>query len=146
MKKIVVLVLLVISCCLFDAKAQYSSTKIIRIEVDGKETKKRFKVFFLSNGKWIESKRAFNSFVIPTDLMTAEHLTLLIAFGKYKLKFPEIPIANFNEDWIVGVDEKPFSEEFVKREEMRMTSIAYYIQFQGGEPERQIVITRKKAR
>jgi hypothetical protein len=45
-------------------------------------------------------------------LKDKEHLGVLIIFGKYKLWFQEIRLSKFEEDWIIGVDKKPFSEEF----------------------------------
>ena len=128
-------------CC--EAKAQSLSTKITKIEVDGKTTNKNYKVFFLSNGNWIESVRTTTGFVVPDQLKTEEYLTTLITFGKHKLEFSKIHISNFSVDWIVGVDTKPFSEEFVEPEDAKVTERVYYIQFEG-EPGRQLVVTIKK--
>ncbi len=146
MKRIIAVGLLITFCFFCEAKAQSLSTKIVRIEIDGKEVKKIYKVFFLSNGKWIESERTSTGFSVPSELMTEEYLTVLITFGKYKLKFSEIHISNFNENWVVGVDKKPFSDEFVKPEEAKTTKRAYYIQFEGIGLVRQLVITEKKAK
>ena len=143
MKRIIISILLIIFCFFCEAMAQ-SPTKIIRLEIDGKEVKKSYKVFFFSDGKWIESDKTSTGFVIPSELKTKEYLTVLITFGKYKLKFSDIHISNFSEDWIVGVDKKPFSDEFVKPEEAKITKRAYYIQFEGGDPSRLLVITEKK--
>ncbi|GIU83223.1 MAG: hypothetical protein KatS3mg006_2287 [Pyrinomonadaceae bacterium] len=145
MKKVIALGLLAISCFFYEARAQSFSTRIVRIEIDGKEVKKDYKVFFFSNGKWIEAKRTPTGFVIPNELRNEEYLTVLISFGKYKLKFSEIHISKFDQNWTVGIDKKPFSEEFVKPEEAKTTKRVYYIQFGGsGLISTQLVVIEKK--
>lgn len=140
----VLLALLAISGLFSEAQVQPFSAKIVRIEIDGKEVKRDFKVFFLSNGKWIEAERISTGFAIPSELTNKEYLTVLITFEKYKLEFPEIHISKFNQNWIVGIDNKPFSDEFVKPEEAKITKRAYYIQFEGNGIGSQLVITEKK--
>jgi hypothetical protein len=145
MKRIIASLLIVLG--LFcQAQAQSFSTKIVRIEIDGKEVKKDYKVFFLSKAKWIEAERTVTGFVIPSELRNVEYLGVLITFGKHRLGFLEIHVSKFTREWIVGVDQKPFSEEFVKREEAKRTKRAYYIQFQGGGLDTQLVVTEKKTK
>ena len=144
MNRIIFLGLLLTVCFFCEVKAQSLSTKIIRIEVDGKEVSKNYRVSFLSNGNWVRAERTATGFIDPNELKTEKYLTVLIAFGKYRLKFSEVHISNFTEDWIVGVGKKPFSDEFVKAEDAKTTKRAYYIQLEGGEPSRQLVITEKK--
>jgi hypothetical protein len=146
MKSIIVLGLLATLCLFCEARARSFSTKIVRIEIDGKEVKKDYKVFFLSNDKWIEAERTSIGFVIPSKLRNEEYLTVLITFGKHRLEFSKIHISKFNQDWIVGVDKKPFSEEFVKPEEAKITKRVYYIQFEGSGLGTQLVITEKKTK
>jgi hypothetical protein len=70
----------------------------------------------------------------------------MIAFGKQRLKFEKVHISNFRNDWIVGVDTKPFYEEFVKPDEQKSIEQIYYIQFEG-EPGRQLIVAlHKKSR
>jgi len=144
-KKLSILGIFIALLFFCEAKAQSVSTKIVRVEIDGKSTKKSYKVFFLSNGNWIESEKTATGFVVPSQLKAEEYLTVLITFGKHRLEFSKIHISNFSVDWIVGVDTKPFSEEFVKPEEAKITERAYYIEFEG-EPGRRLVITEKKIR
>lgn len=125
-----------------EAYAQYAqseSTKIVRLEVDGKEVKKNYKVFFLSNDLWIEAEKTSTGFIIPTEVRNNKELTVLITFGKYKLEFPGIRISKFNEDWVVGVDNEPFSEIYVdpEKEEIETSKLRriYYIKFVGGALE-----------
>jgi hypothetical protein len=144
MKRIIVLGLLIIFSFFGEAKAQSLSTKVIRIEIDGKEVKKSYKVFFRSNDKWIEAERTSTGFIVPSGLKNQENLAVLITIGKYKVVFPEIHISKFKTDWVIGVDNKPFSEEVVKPEEVKTTKRAYYIEFLGvGLDTRLIFIERK---
>jgi hypothetical protein len=131
MKRILVLGLLTF-CFFCAAGAQSLSTKILRLEVDGKEVRKSYKVFFLSAGGRSEAEKTATGFVVPSELTTQEHLAVLITFGKYKLEFSDIHISKFHTDWVVGVDKKPFSEELVRPEEAEKTRRVYYIKFQNG--------------
>lgn len=144
MRILLALALLVAVGSICEMEAQSPSTKIIRIEVDGKEIKKNYKVSFLASGKWLQAERTATGFVVPDELTTEEYLNVFITFGNYKLHFPEIHISNFKTNWIIGVDLKPFSEELVNPEDARKTKQAYYIQFEGGGLGRQLVITVKK--
>jgi hypothetical protein len=98
MKRLFVLGLLITSCLVGAAKAQSLSTKIVRIEIDGKEVQENHKVFFLSNGNLIEAERTSTGFVIPNELKKEEHWAGLITSGKYKLGFSDIHILNFEVD------------------------------------------------
>ena len=131
MKRIIVLGLLITFCFFCEAQAQSLLTKVVGIEIDGKEVRKNYKVFFLSNGKWIEAEISSTGFVVPNELKNQEQVAVLITVGKYRVVFPEIRISKFEEDWIVGIDNKPFSEEFVTPEEVKKTKRAYYIKFLG---------------
>lgn len=142
MNKILLLVFLAMTFSI--VQGQSLSTRLEKIEINGKEAKKSYKVFFLSNDKWIESEKTSTGFIIPSELKCEEYLTILITFGKYKLEFSKIPISKFNEDWIVGVDKKPFSEEYVKPEEMESIKRVYYIQFLGKSEVTQLVVKEKK--
>lgn len=144
MKKKVVLGLLLLFGSFCEAKAQSSSTQITRIEIDGKEYKKSYKVFFLLDGKWAESERTPKGFIIPDKLKTEKYLTMLVTFGKYRLEFSEIHTSKFSEDWIVGIDKKPFSEEFVTREEAKTARRVYYIEFEGNDIGTRMVVIEKK--
>lgn len=56
---------------------------------------------------------------------------MLITFGKHKLHFSKIHISKFSEDWIVGIDNRPFWDEIVRPENAAKIKSAYYIQFEG---------------
>jgi hypothetical protein len=128
---------------LAEVSAQSSSTRIVRLEVDAKEVRKSYRIFFLSMGTWTEAPKTAAGFTLPREVETEEYLTLMIAFGKYRLKFERLHISNFKTDWIVGVDKRPFSEEFVKPDEQKLTEQVYYLRFEG-EPGRQLIVTKRK--
>jgi hypothetical protein len=140
MKRIIVLGLLIIFGFFCEAKAQSLSTKILRIEIDGKETRKSYKVFFLSNGERIEAERTSTGFIIPSELKDEEYLTVLITFGKYRLEFARVHFSKFTEDWVIGIDKKPFSEENIEPEKAEMAKRVYYIVFEGSALETRLVI------
>lgn len=119
---------------------QSLQTKIARIEVDGKEVKKDYKVLFFSNDQWIEANRIATGFIVPEQLRNDEFLSVQIAFGKYKLQFSGIHISKFKQDWTVGIDKKPFSEEFVTPEEAETIKGVYYIQFETT----QVIVKERK--
>lgn len=128
---------------LSEVKAQSQSTRIVRLEVDGKEVKKSYRIFFLSRDTWTEAQKTAAGFTLPREIENEEYLTLMIAFGKHRLKFERVHISNFKNDWIVGVDKEPFSGEFVKPDEHRVIEQVYYVQFEG-EPGRQLIVTKWK--
>lgn len=123
--------------------ARTESTKIVRFEVDGKEVKRKFKVSFRSNDRWIESEKTPTGFIIPTEFKNTEHLTVLIILGKYKLEFPQIHNSKFEEDWVVGIDNKPFSEENADLVKIKTVKRVYYINFVGSALETRLVVMDK---
>ena len=135
---------LLLGLCFFcTANAQSLVTKVRRVEIDGKETNTTYNVFFLSNGKWIKSRRTPSGFAVPKRISARDEITILFTFGNYRLTFPDIDSANLREEWVVGVDNRPFSEEFVRPEEAGEIKSAYYVQFESTEPVRQIIVTKK---
>jgi hypothetical protein len=116
-------------------KACSASARVLRFEVEGKQVTKDFKVLFRINNRWIKSKKLENGFSIPDVLRTSEYLTFLISLGKYKLEFHNIHCSKFSEDWVVGIDEAPFSDEIrwlIKSEKIRRV---HYIIFKGSALE-----------
>lgn len=147
MKSVIILGLFLTLGFFYEANAQNAqseSTKIVRFEVDGKEVKKNYKVFFRSNDKWIELRKTSTGFVIPNELRNNEHLTVLIILGKYKLEFPQIRISKFEENWVVGIDNKPFSEEIGYLVKTNTVKRVYYIHFVGSALETGLVVMDKK--
>lgn len=116
-------------------KIHSESTKIVRFEVDGKEVKKNYRVFFRLNNKWIESEKNSTGFIVPSEFRDTEYLTVLIVLGKYKLEFPAIHHSKFSEDWVVGVDKKPFSDEIGWLVETKTARRVHYIRFTGSALE-----------
>lgn len=143
MKTLLILGLIMTYGFVSGVKAQSQSTRIVRLEIDGKEVKRSYRIFFLSSGKWIEAQRAADRFTLPKAVQNEEYVTLMITFGKYRLTFERVHNSNFTVDWIVGVDKEPFSEEFVKPDEQRVVEQVYYVRFEG-EPDRQLIVTKWK--
>jgi hypothetical protein len=141
MKTIFILLLILISGLFFEARAQSTSTNILKIEINGKKVEKDYKVTFLSDEKWIEAERTPTGFVLPDEVKAQEWVTFSISFGKHNLVFSDLHISNFAVDWTVGIDTKPYSEEFVRPEEAKTTKSLYYIKFEG-EPERLHVVRK----
>src|SRR5947209_814174 len=107
--------ILVVACCcamlINSVQAQTRAVKILKLEVDGREIHKGFKILLYVNGKEIEPMRNGNSFIIPPELQSCENVGVRFLWGKYNLFFDSVNISKFNTDWIVGVDKKPFDEE-----------------------------------
>ena len=143
MKTLVILGLIVICGLVSEVNAQSQSTRIVRLEIDGKEVKTSYRIFFLSSGDWTEAQKTATGFILPREVENKESLTLTIKFGKHKLTFENVHISNFKTDWTVGVDKKPFSEEFVNPDEKRAIEQVYYLKFEG-EPGRLFVVTKFK--
>lgn len=136
---ITILMALILACSAGAPDVQASlGTQIERIEIDGEEIKTRYRVFVFS-GKWIEAKRIRTGFILPEKVRSEEYLPVLITFGKHKLAFSKIHLSKFTVDWIVGIDRKPFSEEFARAEDEKNVKRIYYIHFKG-EPETQLVV------
>ncbi|KXJ99214.1 MAG: hypothetical protein UZ17_ACD001002475 [Acidobacteria bacterium OLB17] len=122
------------------AKSLAQSTKVIGVEVDGQKVKANYNVFALLDGRRIKLKRNSEGFSIPAELKDKQHLSIVFSFGKYKLHFPNIHISKFSDNWIVGVDRKPFSDDFVSSAEAESIKLAYYILFKGSELETRLVV------
>jgi len=109
------------------------STKILRITIDKKETKKDYRVFVYMKGKELEAKRTKDGFVIPDELREKENVALRILIGKYDLEFGQIPSSKFKLDWTLGIDTKPFDEGRVTDEEAKGIKYVYFLQYGGTE-------------
>ncbi len=144
MTKYLVIVLLLILCFFCEARAQMPPTRIVRIEIDGKEIKTSYDVFFLVNKEWVKVKQTPCGFQIPDELKNNEFFDFSIAFEKYQLDFSQIHISKFNTDWIVGIDKKPFSDENVDPQNVSSTKMAWYINFLGAERVTRVVIRLNK--
>jgi hypothetical protein len=133
--------LLILFLC-FQVQAQTIITRIAKLEVDGKEVKKDYKALLYSEKHKLEAKKNNSGFILPDELRSEEYLGVIITFGKHKLDFSRIHISNFGLVWTVGVDKKPYSEEFVEPEEAKAIKQVYYIKFTGGKGlDRTTVVT-----
>ncbi len=130
-----------------DANAQNtesSFTKIIRLEIDGKEVKKDYKIFFRSGDDWVKARRTSDGFVIPAELNDLDYLTVMIVFRGHKLEFQEIHRSKFTVDWVVGIDNKPFSDDIAWGIESDNAKRIYYIVFKSEPETIRLAIEKKK--
>ena len=91
----------------------------------------------------VEAKKTSNGFIIPTKLRKNESLAILITLGKYKLAFSEIHHSKFEEDWVVVIDNKPFSGENTYLIEDETVKRVYYTHFVGSGLETMLVVQEK---
>jgi hypothetical protein len=138
-------ILLMLLCCVAilpsTAKAQAPSVKILQFEIDGKEAKDNFKIFLYLDGKAIEPVRIGNSFLVPSEIKNYKTVGVRFLSGGYDLFFNSVHPSKFSTDWIVGVDKKPFDQEYVTPKEARKLKLIYYLQFvsQQGDDTRLVV-------
>lgn len=124
--------------------APFQPTKIVRFEIDGRESKKDYKVLFRSGEEWIESERTSTGFIIPAVLRDLDYLTFVIKFGKHKLEFHEIHRSKFTVDWVVGIDNRPFSDDIAWGVELGNVKRLHYIIFKGQPETIRVVIKEKR--
>jgi hypothetical protein len=132
--------MLALMCFTDLAHPQSPSTRIKRIEIDSKTIRPKYQVYFLSKNSWIKAMRTPTGFLLPKQLKDEKSLTIQVVFGKYKLWFPEVNILAFQEDWTIGVDTPPFSEDLVPPDEASKTKKVWYIKLQGDDIGRTIVM------
>ena len=138
--------ILLLACCATilcsQAKAQTQSVKILKIEIDGKEVKQDFKVLLYANGSVIEPMRVENSFLVPVEVKNCKTVSVRFLFGDYNLFFDSVYLAKFETDWIVGVDKKPFDQEYVPRKEARKFKFVYYLQFVSHQGDDTVMVVK----
>jgi hypothetical protein len=127
-------------------QAHAGAVKILRLEVDGREVHKDFKILLYDNEKEIEPVRDGNSFIVPSELQGRENIGVRIIWGEYDLTFDSVNISKFDTDWVVGVNKKLFDEEGTASEISaplgKKLLMVYYISFvprDGGDGTRMTV-------
>ncbi len=109
--------------------AQEKRVKVVRIEVDGQEVKTKFKVDIISGekkGKVYNAKIDGSSFIVPAEVV-GKNVGVIFRFKNYAATFFFVSPPNFDNDWTVGVDTKPFAEENVASSDPPDTAIIYYV-------------------
>src|ERR1700755_3278409 len=113
---------------------------ILKLEVDGREVHKDFKILLYVDGREIAPARAGNGFIVPPELEGHENIDVRITWDEYDLTFDSVYISKFDTDWVVGVDKKPFDEENTASEVPpppgKDLAMVYYIDFlpkDGGD-------------
>jgi hypothetical protein len=125
---------------------------ILKLEVDGREVHKDFKILLYVGGREIAPARAGNSFIVPTELEGHQNVDVRITWDEYDLTFDSVYISKFDTNWVVGVDKKPFDEENTASEipppPGKELVMVYYIDFlpkDGGDGTRAIVEMYRQA-
>ena len=149
MKKLTKGFLLISTLCLSVfavAHAQVNSVHL-KFEVDGKPINKPFKVQIYIQDKVIEPLIAANSFEVPPEIESVEKVSVRFLCGKYNLFFDPVYAPKFKaQDWVVGVDTKPFDpENYTQTEDKRKPKVIHYIEFNSteGDGTRLVVSTFK---
>lgn len=82
-----------------------------RFEVDGKPVRQKFKVQLDIDGKIIEAKLSKNGFYLPLEFQhckTCEIFAVRFTSKKYILAFDGVYRKNFDSNWVLGIDNRPF--------------------------------------
>lgn len=114
-KNMYLLFFLFIMLLSFNAQAQCLKTNVEGISINGEEYKKSYKVFVLSNEKWIEAERTSSGFIVPNELKDEQKVSVKFVFDKYNLVFSGIKVSEFSLKWFIGVaDKRPFPEAYMQ--------------------------------
>lgn len=138
-----------VACCallfVMAAHAQLPTVKILRFEVDGKEVKEDFKITLYANNQIIEPLRVEDGFIVPPEIRSCENVGVRFLSENYDLVFDQVYLSKFDTDWIVGVDNKPFDQEYIEPKEARKLKLIYYLQFvpRRGDETRMVVKVHK---
>src|SRR5258708_12082220 len=128
MKRLFLLGVLAVSVS--QTAAQQLVTKVVTVELNRKQVTQSYRVFLYANGKKFEAKRTAEGFAVPDELRSENSIDTRIVFGKYDLAFGLIPISRFGEAWRLGINKRPFAEEFVVTpEEPSTPTFIYYVDF-----------------
>jgi hypothetical protein len=113
------------------ADGAVKTTRVLKLEADGEEMKTDYKVFLSAYGQEFKARLNNEGFVLPTELQHAETIDVKIVIRKEHLDFSQVHISKFDEEWIIGIDHKPFSEELSERRDVSKVGVIYYITFQS---------------
>lgn len=131
------------SLFLLAALAVYSQekrVKVVGIEVNDKPITSKFKVKIIDGNEVLDAITDENGFVLPAKIV-GKNVGVIFEFKKHILMFFFVSAANFNEDWIVGVDTKPFNKEYIGGADPSKTALINYIRFPSGNESKPAVIT-----
>lgn len=142
-------ILLMVCFCvtpLSSVQAQARAVKILKLEVNGKEVHKDFKVLLYVNGREIEPVREGEGFLVPAELQSCDSVGVRFIWGNHDLIFDSVNVSKFNTDWIVGVNTKLLDERNtvlgVPASLSKELVMIYYISFvpRDGGDETQVTV------
>lgn len=140
MKKLffILLLLLLSSNVLF---AQNREVCVTSIEIDSKPISTSYKVYFSSSEEeLIEAKRTKDGFIIPDVIDLTRNQTVVFAFKKYRLEFPDLEPRYFKAKWKIGLDFEPFDSELVGMDNPQNIKVIYFADFSFGGRGSKIVV------
>lgn len=108
---------------------QTKAVRILKFEVDGRRIEKNFKILLYVSKQVIAPTINENSFVLPPSVREQESIGVRFLCGKYNLFFDHVAVSSFDVDWVIGIDHKPFKQEYVEAEEAKKLKLLYYISF-----------------
>jgi hypothetical protein len=115
--------------------------RILKFEVDGKRVVKKFKLLLYVGKEVIRPTMQGRRFLLPSKIREQEKVGVRFTCGKYDLFFDQVAVSSFAVDWIIGVDHKPFKQEYVEPEAVDKLRLLYYITFvpRDGDGTRLVV-------
>lgn len=132
------LLLLLCSKVLF---AQNREVCVTSIEIDSKPISTSYKVYFSSSEKeLIEAKRTKDGFIIPDAIDLTQNQTVVFAFKKYRLEFPDLQPRYFDAKWKIGLDLEPFDSELVGMDHPQDIKVIYFADFSFGYMGSKVII------
>src|SRR5687767_6415916 len=118
-----------------------TTTAIRYLEVDGKRVDKPFSVIFQLDERRVPAVNAPGGFLLPPEVGDQEWLSMRIVFDRYDLKFSTIHRSKSNTAWVVGVDNRPSSEEFARDARGKKINMLHYIRFYSSGLDTNLVVT-----
>lgn len=155
--KLYISLLLVICVAVANAIGVQATSVKVSFEKDGKQIKRGGTIRFYPDeqsyykdrgfSKGIKPKVERGAFIVPPSLTKQENVIVVFESGEYILTFFGVPTSGFGaEEWIIGVDTKPFDKENIM-ETMPEKDIDYaaYLKFVAadGKPVRVLINSHK---
>jgi hypothetical protein len=125
-----------------DAQSQQKSIQL-KFQIDGKTITKTARVDFLVANKTIRAKVRKNAFLVPSEVAEVREFGVRLTFGKRKLIFSPVYKSDLTvRQWIVGIDNKPFDQEYVEPSLAQKLKYLYYITFVSEQGENTRLVIR----
>lgn len=124
----------------FVATSQEKRVNVVGLEVDGKLVKSKIKLRIILGDKVLKAKTDESGFIVPAEAI-GKDVGLILKFDKYQLTFFFVAAANFDDDWLVGVDTQPFDPIYLSDADSEKTAIIYYVKFPNANEKHRSLVT-----